>query len=66
MISGLIRAAASALSGILYSFGSSHGISGLAWWIMSLISTLACLLSSKIEEGDGHEIQLAGDSEDIV
>lgn len=64
MISGLIRAAASAISGVVYSYGSSHGISGLAWWIMSMISASACLLGSRIEEGNGHEIQLAGDAED--
>ncbi|KAG7067966.1 major facilitator superfamily transporter, partial [Colletotrichum scovillei] len=63
LLSGLMRSATSSIAGIVYSFGSSHNITGLVWWIASGVAVLGCLNSRIVDEGNGHEIWLTGDTE---
>lgn len=59
-----VRAAASAFSGNLYAYGSTHNLSGLVFWLSSIVSILGVVLSPFVKEGDGHEIKLPGDEDD--
>ncbi|KAK1674903.1 hypothetical protein BDP55DRAFT_694303 [Colletotrichum godetiae] len=63
LLSGLIRSATSSIAGIVYSYGSSHNITGLVWWIASGVAVLGVLNSRIVNEGNGHEIWLSGDTE---
>ncbi|KAK1711856.1 hypothetical protein BDP67DRAFT_545110 [Colletotrichum lupini] len=63
LLSGLMRSATSSIAGIVYSYGSSHNITGLVWWIASGVAVLGCLNSRIVNEGNGHEIWLTGDTE---
>ncbi|OHW99224.1 major facilitator superfamily transporter [Colletotrichum incanum] len=65
LLSGLVRSATSAIAGIVYSYGSSHNITGLVWWIASAVAALGCMNSRIVKEGNGHEIWLTGDPEEI-
>ncbi|KAK6218510.1 major facilitator superfamily transporter [Colletotrichum tabaci] len=63
LLSGLVRSATSAIAGVLYSYGSSHNITGLAWWVAGAFAVLGCWNSRIVKEGNGHEIWLTGDVE---
>ncbi|OLN96879.1 putative membrane protein YCR023C-like protein 5 [Colletotrichum chlorophyti] len=63
LLSGLMRSVTSSAVGIIYSYGSSHNMTGLVWWIASGVAILGCLNSRVVREGNGHEIWLAGDTE---
>ncbi|KAL0932752.1 major facilitator superfamily transporter [Colletotrichum truncatum] len=63
LLTGLVRSATSSIAGVIYSYGSSHNITGLVWWIASGVAALGCLNSRIVKEGSGHEIWLTGDTE---
>ncbi|TKW52143.1 putative membrane protein [Colletotrichum tanaceti] len=63
LLSGLVRSATSAIAGVLYSYGSSHNMTGLVWWIAGAVAVLGCWNSRNVKEGNGHEIWLTGDVE---
>ncbi|KAF6793406.1 major facilitator superfamily transporter [Colletotrichum sojae] len=63
MLTGLVRSATSSAAGIIYSYGSSHNMTGLVWWIASAVAAIGCINSRIVKEGNGHEIWLTGDSE---
>lgn len=63
MLTGLVRSATSSAAGIIYSYGSSHNMTGLVWWIASAVAAIGCVNSRIVKEGNGHEIWLTGDSE---
>ncbi|OHF03975.1 hypothetical protein CORC01_00837 [Colletotrichum orchidophilum] len=63
LLSGLVRSATSSIAGIVYSYGSSHNITGLVWWTASGVAILGCLNSRIVQEGNGHEIWLTGDTD---
>jgi hypothetical protein len=56
-----IRASSSALAGELFAFGSTHNLSGIVFWINSVVSFGGIILTRFIEEGDGCEMKLEGD-----
>ncbi|KAI1324494.1 MFS general substrate transporter [Xylariaceae sp. FL0255] len=66
MVCSFTRTISPFVAGLFFAYGSTHGIVGLPWWIMSVITVLACVLSFYVNEGDGHEIKLDGDDEDQV
>ncbi|TDZ16052.1 putative membrane protein [Colletotrichum orbiculare MAFF 240422] len=63
LLTGLVRSATSSLAGVIYSYGSSHNMTGLVWWIASGVAALGCLNSRIVKEGNGHEIWMTGDME---
>ncbi|KAF0319283.1 major facilitator superfamily transporter [Colletotrichum asianum] len=63
LLTGLVRSATSSIAGVVYSYGSSHNITGLVWWIASAVAAVGCLNSRIVKEGNGHEIWLTGDTE---
>ncbi|KZL63314.1 major facilitator superfamily transporter, partial [Colletotrichum incanum] len=63
LITAMVRAISSAVSAWIYSYGSSHGLTGLAWWLTGVVSVCGYLLSLFCKEGNGHEILLSGDEE---
>lgn len=57
------RAATSTAAGITYAYGSTHTMSGLAFWCSSAVAAVLVLLTPFIKEGSGHEIRLPGEEE---
>jgi len=51
------------LGGWLYGLGLSHGMVGLAFWVLAFMSVCTITASNWVREGDGHEIRLEGDDE---
>ncbi|OHW94715.1 major facilitator superfamily transporter [Colletotrichum incanum] len=61
--SGAGRALGSALSALVYSYGTSHSFTGLAFWLSAVVSVCVCCMSLACREGNGHEVWLSGDEE---
>lgn len=64
-VSSATRTVGPVLAGWLYSVGLSKGIVGLAWWCMAGISVLGAIAGRFVKDGDGHEIWLEGDREEV-
>ncbi|KAI1311778.1 major facilitator superfamily domain-containing protein [Xylaria venustula] len=64
MVNSFTRTVSPIAAGLFYSYGSSHGITGLPWFIMSGVTLVACFLSLWVFEGNGHEIRLETDDSD--
>ncbi|PSR97619.1 major facilitator superfamily domain-containing protein [Coniella lustricola] len=50
--------------GYLYGAGLAGGVVGAVWWGLSCFAAVGWLASWMVQEGDGHEIWLEGDSEE--
>lgn len=63
LVTAVVRAVASATSAWVYSWGSSHAFTGLAWWLAGVAAAVGYAVSLVCKEGNGHEIWLSGDEE---
>lgn len=61
--SGVSRAVGASLGALVYSYGTSHSFTGLAFWSAAAVAVCVCCLAMLCKEGDGHEIWLDGDEE---
>ncbi|OLN93938.1 putative membrane protein YCR023C-like protein 7 [Colletotrichum chlorophyti] len=61
LLTAIVRATASVVSAWVYSYGSAHGLTGLAWWLAGVVSVGGCLINLICQEGNGLEIWLSGD-----
>ncbi|KAG8167464.1 hypothetical protein KVR01_003153 [Diaporthe batatas] len=61
--SGLGRALGASLGALVYSYGTSHSFTGLAFWSAAAVGVCTCCLAMWCKQGDGHEIWLDGDEE---
>lgn len=61
--SGVGRAVGSSLGALVYSYGTSHSFTGLAFWSAAAVAVCVCCLAMACKQGDGHEIWLDGDEE---
>ncbi|KAH8743292.1 major facilitator superfamily domain-containing protein [Diaporthe sp. PMI_573] len=61
--SGLGRALGSSLGALVYSYGTSHSFTGLAFWSAAAVGVCTCCMAMACKQGDGHEIWLDGDEE---
>jgi len=64
MLASLTRTVSPALGGLVFSYWSVHGVTGMVFWLMSLTAVTGCILSMFVYEGNGHEIRLEGDDEE--
>lgn len=64
LTTSICRSAAAAGYGYLYSYGSTHNLTGLACWTAMVVAILGCFVSLLLREGSGHEIWLERDTED--
>ena len=64
-VSSLARTIGPIFCGFLYGFSLAHGVIGVAWWFLSCIAVCGFLTSLLVWEGDGHEIWLEGDEDEI-
>ena len=53
-----------AVAGFLFGVGLDIGVVGVAWWVLAVFGFAACLTSTWVREGSGHEIMLEGESRD--
>lgn len=51
--------------GMLYGVGLEKGVVGLAWWCMAGVAVLGAVAGTWVREGDGHEIWLEGEKEEL-
>ncbi|CZT12461.1 uncharacterized protein RCO7_07703 [Rhynchosporium graminicola] len=61
--SGAFRATGASIGALIYSYGTSHSMTGLAFWVAAAVAVCVCCLAMACKEGDGHEIWLDGDEE---
>lgn len=61
--SGVGRAVGSSLGALVYSYGTSHSFTGLAFWSAAAVGVCVCFMAMACKQGDGHEIWLEGDEE---
>lgn len=64
-VSSATRTIGPVLAGWLYSVGLSKGVVGVAWWFMAGISVIGAVAGRFVRDGDGHEIWLEGESEEV-
>jgi MFS family permease len=64
-VSSATRTAGPVLAGWAYGVGLSKGVVGLAWWCMAGIAVLGAIAGRFVWEGDGHEIWLEGEREEL-
>lgn len=64
-VSSFARTIGPMLCGFLYGLGLANGIVGAVWWGLSGVAICGALASWWVKEGDGHEIWLDGDDEEI-
>ncbi|KAI1364325.1 major facilitator superfamily domain-containing protein [Xylaria arbuscula] len=64
MVNSFTRTISPLAAGLFYSYGSAHGVVGIPWWLMSVVTIVACIMSLFVFEGNGHEIKLEGDESD--
>ncbi|OHW95278.1 major facilitator superfamily transporter [Colletotrichum incanum] len=60
---GVTRSLTSAMSGVIYAYGSSHHMTGLAFWINVFVAMIGCIISRFAREENGHSIRLPGEEE---
>lgn len=63
MLASFTRTLSPALGGLVFSYWSAHGVTGMAWWMMSVTAVIGCISSMFVYEGNGHEIWIEGDEE---
>ncbi|EFX03310.1 major facilitator superfamily transporter [Grosmannia clavigera kw1407] len=63
--SSLTKTLGPVLCGYLYGFGLNHGIVGAVFWGLSLVAVWGFTASLAVYEGNGHEIWLEGDAEEM-
>ena len=49
----------------VYGVGLNNGVVGTAWWMMAGISAVGAVAARWVKEGDGHEIWLEGEQEEL-
>lgn len=64
-VSSATRTVGPVLAGWLYGLGLSHGVVGTAWWCMAGLALVGALAGRWVREGDGHEIWLDGEWEEL-
>jgi hypothetical protein len=64
-VSSSARTLGPIVSGFAYGFGLDHGVVGAVFWGLGFMAVLGFLASLGVREGDGHEVWLEGDVEDI-
>ena len=53
------------LGGWAYGKGLKAGIVGAAWWGLAGVATVGCLAGTFVKDGNGHEILLDGEDEEM-
>ena len=64
-VSSAMRTVGPLLISWLYGKGLSRGTVGLAWWCMAVMGVLGAVAGGWVREGNGHEIRLPGDLEEV-
>jgi hypothetical protein len=64
-VSSLARTVGPVAGGWLYGLGLSHGFVGGVWWGLAAVAVCNLIVSFWVREGNGHEIWLDGDEEDV-
>lgn len=64
-VSSFARTVGPVLCGWLYGLGLANGVIGAVWWGLSCVALCGVMASWWVKEGDGHEIWLEGDVDDV-
>jgi hypothetical protein len=54
------------VAGWLYGVGLDKGVIGTAWWTLAASALLGAVAGRWVRDGDGHEIWLPGEKEELV
>jgi MFS family permease len=54
------------VAGWLYGIGLERGVVGTAWWALAAFASIGAVAGRWVQDGNGHEIWLPGDKEELV
>lgn len=64
-VSSATRTVGPVLAGYVYGLGLNDGVVGAAWWGMAGLAVIGAIAGRWVKEGDGHEIWLPGEREEL-
>ncbi|KAK4960793.1 hypothetical protein LTR66_012872, partial [Elasticomyces elasticus] len=63
--SATFRTVGPMLAGYWYGVWTERGLVGMAWWIVAFVSAIGCGASFYVKNGNGHEVFLPGEREQL-
>ncbi|KAF1823819.1 MFS general substrate transporter [Dissoconium aciculare CBS 342.82] len=64
-VSAGTRTVGPVVAGWLYGIGLDKGVVGTAWWVLAAFALFGAIAGRWVRDGDGHEIWLPGEKEDL-
>ena len=64
-VSAAFRTVGPVVAGWWYGAGLDKGVVGAAWWATAAVAGMGCVTAMWVYEGNGHEIILEGEEEEV-